>query len=67
MTSQTGKHTIVIHVLPNISRSKGNQTMKFVKFIECNIRNIFLEKPFTTSGVNTQRKSAHRFWERCPN
>ena len=29
MTSQTGKQTIIIHILPNISRSKGNQTMKF--------------------------------------
>ena len=31
-------------MLPNISRSKGNQTMKFGQFIECNMRNIFLEK-----------------------
>ena len=29
MTSQTGKQIITIHILPNISRSKGNQTMKF--------------------------------------
>ena len=26
MTSQRGEQTIVIHILPNISRSKGNQT-----------------------------------------
>ena len=33
--------------LPNISRSKGNQTMKFVQLIEHNIRNIFREKSTT--------------------
>ena len=32
--SQPGKQTIAIHVLPNISRRKGNQTMKFGKLIE---------------------------------
>ena len=29
MTSQTGQQITTIHVLPNISRSKNNQTMKF--------------------------------------
>ena len=29
MPSQLGRQTIAIHILPNISRSKGNQTMKF--------------------------------------
>ena len=28
------KQTITIHILPNISRSKGDQTMKFGKLIE---------------------------------
>ena len=36
--------TIAIHILPNISQSKGNQTMKFGQLIECNNRNIFLQK-----------------------
>ena len=44
MMSQPGKQTIAIHILPNISRSKGNQTMKFGQLIEYNMRNIFLEK-----------------------
>ena len=44
MTSQPGEQIIVIHMLPNISRSKDNQTMKFAQLIDCNIRNIFLEK-----------------------
>ena len=29
MTSQLGKQTITIHKLLDISRNKGNQTMKF--------------------------------------
>ena len=53
MTSQPGKQTIVIHILPNILRSKNNQTMKFDKLIECNMRNIFLEKPYTKCGGET--------------
>ena len=32
MTSQPGKQTITIHILPNISRSTDNQTMKFGQF-----------------------------------
>ena len=42
MTSQTGQQIIKIHILPNISRNKGNQTMKFVQLKEYNMRNIFL-------------------------
>ena len=47
MTSQPGKQAITIHTLPNISKSKGNQTMKFGQLIEYNNRNIFLEKSCT--------------------
>ena len=36
--------------MPNISRSKDNQTMKYGQLIECNIRNIFLEKSYTKCG-----------------
>ena len=44
MMSQPGLQTIAIHILPNISQSKGNQTMKFGQLIEYNKRNIFLQK-----------------------
>ena len=44
MTSQPWKQTIAIHILPNISRNKGNQTVKYGQSIEYNMRNIFLEK-----------------------
>ena len=36
MTSKPGKQTIAIHILPNISRSKGNETMEFCQLIEYN-------------------------------
>ena len=34
MTSQPGKQTIAIYILPNISGSKGNQIMKFGQLTE---------------------------------
>ena len=43
MTSQTGKQTIVIYVLPNVARHKDNQAMKFGQLREYNMKNIFLE------------------------
>ena len=45
MTPQPGKQTmqtIAIYILPNISRSKGNPTIKFGQIIAYN-RSIFLE------------------------
>ena len=53
MASQPGKQTIAIHILPSISRSKGNQTMKFGQLIDYNARNIFLEKSYKTCGGGT--------------
>ena len=53
MTSQPGQKTIVIHILPNISRSKGNQTMKFDPFIEYNMTNMFLEKSYAKYDEET--------------
>ena len=46
MTLETGKQIIIIHILPNILRSKGNQTTKFGQAIECNKRNVFLRKSY---------------------
>ena len=57
MTSQPGKQIIAIHILPCISRSKGNQTMIDEAInshlIEYNMRNIFFEKSFTKCGGET--------------
>ena len=47
MISQTGQQLIAIHILSNISRNKGNKTMKFGQLLEYNMRNIFIEKSYT--------------------
>ena len=38
MTLQPGQETVAIHILPNISQSRGNKTMKFGQLIEYNKR-----------------------------
>ena len=50
MTSQSGKQTIVIQVLRNILRNKDNQAMRFGQLRKYNMKNIFLEKPYTKCG-----------------
>ena len=44
MTSESEQQIITIHTLPNISRRKGKQSIKFSQLIKCNERNIFLNK-----------------------
>ena len=39
--------------MPNISRSKDNQAMKFGQLVEYNMKNIFLEKSDTKCGGET--------------
>ena len=41
------KNPAAIHIFPNISKSKNNQTMKFDQLIEHNMRSIFLDKSYT--------------------
>ena len=53
MASKLGKEIIAIHILPNILKTKGNQTMKFGELIECNRRTIFVEKSYTKCGEET--------------
>ena len=53
MTSQPGKQTIVIHVLPSILKNKDNPAIKFGQLREYNIKNIFLGKPYTKCGGET--------------
>ena len=62
MTSQADKQIITIHILPNISRSKDNQTVKFGQLIEYNMGNIFLEKLYAihdkqSTGPKNQDKN----------
>ena len=56
ITSQPDLQTIAIHILPNISQSKGNQTMKFGQLIEYNKRNIFLQKLCRKWGKETSSR-----------
>ena len=53
ITLQSGKPTIAIYTMPNISRSKDSMTMKFGQLIENNMRKIFLEKSYTKWGGET--------------
>ena len=50
MTLHHGKEVIAMHILPNTSRSKDNQTMKFGQLIQQNMITIFLQKSFTKCG-----------------
>ena len=40
MTSQSGEQTITVYISLNVSRNKGNQTMKFGQLVDYNRRNI---------------------------
>ena len=42
MTSQAGQQIITIHILPNISRSKDNQAMKFGQLVIYHVISVFL-------------------------
>ena len=57
MTSQSSSKTIVIHILPNISQSKGNQKMKFDQLIEHNKRNDFLQKVIQKMRLKDQSQN----------
>ena len=60
MASQTVKQIITLHILPNISRNKVNQAMKFVQFIEFNMRNIFLENSSTKCGEEASSRTFYK-------
>ena len=52
MTSHRDYQTITIHALPNISRSKSNETMKrgqLIGYILVKLCKCFLEWPWSTS------------------
>ena len=50
MTSQPAYYTIIISTLPNISRNKNSQTMRFDQLIEYKEGNIFIPKSCTKWG-----------------
>ena len=53
MTPQPGLQAIAVHILPNISRSKDNQTMKFDQLIEYKMTNTFVKKSYTKFAGET--------------
>ena len=53
MKSESGKQKTAIRILPNISRNKSEQTMKFGQLIAFNMRNIHLEKSYRKCGTET--------------
>ena len=60
-TSQADKQTITIHLAPNSSRSKRNQTMKLGQLIEDNKRNTFFQKSCIKGGRETSSRSLFVF------
>ena len=62
MTSKPGKQTIAIHIFTNISRSKDNQAMGFGQLIEYNMRNVLLQKLYTSEAFKNEafRDKSHR-------
>ena len=57
--SQPGQQLIEIKILLDISKSKGNQTIKFVQLIEYNMRNAFLGKSCTKCDEETSLRPFH--------
>ena len=51
-----------MHILPNISRSKDNETMKFGELVEYNMRKFFFEKSYTKCGGKTIPRNCAYFW-----
>ena len=58
--SQAGQQIITIHILLDIYRSKGNQTMKLGQLIEYNMKNIFLVKSYTKCGEEASLKPFYK-------
>ena len=56
MTSQPGQQTIEIHILPNISGSKSNQTLKLGQLIDYNKKKNFLQKLCRKQGRETSSR-----------
>ena len=50
MTPHIGQKISIIHILSNISRSKENRQRQFYQLLDYNMRNIFLEIPYTKCG-----------------
>ena len=47
-----------MYILPNVSQSKNNEAMKFGQWIECNQKNIFIQKSYGKCDRMTSSRSA---------
>ena len=61
MKSQLGKQTVTIHLLPNISRGKGNQIMKFGQLKNITITIFFFKNHTANEGWETSSRSLFAF------
>ena len=61
MTSQPGLQTIAIQILPNISQSEVNETIKFDQLIEYSMKYIFLQKLCRKGGKETSCRPLFSF------
>ena len=59
MMSKTRGQIITIHILPDISRKKGNQTMTFGHLIQYTMRNFFNEKLHSKCGQEASSRLFH--------
>ena len=48
------------HNCPIFQEGRDNQTIKFGQLIECNMRNIFLEKSYTKYGGETSPRPSSK-------
>ena len=60
LTSQSGKQTIAILILPNISKSKGNLAIKFGQLVDYSMKNFFVEKSHTKCAEETISKHLYK-------
>ena len=65
MTPRPGKQKITIHILPNITKSIADKTMKFGQLIEYNVRNIFLQISCRKSGEETSSSPLSVFFKKA--
>ena len=57
MTSQSEKKTVAIHISPNITMTKDNQTMKsYTEFGEQTILRYFFKKPKLSVSLDLKSK-----------
>ena len=52
-----------MHILPNICRSKGNQTIKLGQLIEYNMRHNLAESSYTKCDGETIPKLFYKKWK----